>query len=282
MMTDGNRLDGLAEGSLERVSYGVDWLTALVSGSDAAERAEFHVGLWMATAQEMGERVRTWRIGRATGHVCGPFAYARLPHAGIVQITGAPSSKMFDRVMAFPARPSRLDVQVTYRRPSWGVSPAKRAYLGSPDDARRGRAVRSRTIIVSKGGGETCYVGAPSSEHRMRVYDKGAESGSAPAGTVYRWEVQLRRKVAQTAAARLLKAGISEDSVESLCASFSARYGVDIPRGAVSNLWIHSGSEGSSIERTKAWLRDSVKPAVDRLRMHMLDDEIARLLGLHV
>jgi Replication initiation factor len=74
------------------------------------------------------------------------------------------------------------------------------------------RRVRElREYVLAKGkedawpDGATTYLGSPTSEAMVRIYDKAAESGRVDAGV--RWEVQMRRRRAEVFAAGAVTAG---------------------------------------------------------------------------
>ena len=65
--------------------------------------------------------------------------------------------------------------------------------------------------------GHTYYLGAKSSDKRVRFYDKGQETGDMAAGTWHRWEAQFRNKVA-VQVLNLLLTDSSETNIRNLAA----------------------------------------------------------------
>jgi hypothetical protein len=58
-------------------------------------------------------------------------------------------------------------------------------------------------LIVGHPQGQTFYLNSRSSDNFARIYDKGAESKLAPAGLVWRYEVEFKRHVAKREAIAL-------------------------------------------------------------------------------
>lgn len=126
------------------------------------------------------------------GNRCGKFFLGETENRVLVQATGALANDVALR-LPFPVEGgysvARIDVQVTF-----AVKDADfliRACEPSPVyKASRWIPVRSK--------GETLYVGAPSSEVRLRLYNKTAEAGVSPpeGGEYLRVELQFRNRKA--------------------------------------------------------------------------------------
>ena len=136
------------------------------------------------------------------------------------------------------------------------------------------------TLIQNTFGGLTCYGGSASSEIRMRIYDKGAESGDAPPGELWRWELQLRRKKAVGYAKALDSAPSRQSAVASLVHGHTSRLGLrtpDIPLGAAVIPAVDTSTDSSN---TMRWLAEGVRPSIERLLNVYDRDTILAALGL--
>lgn len=160
---------------------------------------------------------------------------------------------------------ARIDIQVTLvdsnadRTIAW-LQPAK-AY----------RATRWSAVGEP---GETLYVGSPSSDARLRVYNKSAESGIKPedGGDFLRIEVQLRNRYADKA-----YSAIAEGKIEHVW-QYWVRKMLN-PDDATGLIMRAVGSEvhwtlpvvedqEDWVSRRKRWVETSVVPALRRLLVH--------------
>lgn len=99
---------------------------------------------------------------------------------------------------------TRLDVALDDRSGGWSVPQLVQAWRDGLLVSRSNAVqVVERGDVQGRGQGQTLYVGAPSSDVRVRVYDKAAEQQAE--GAWVRVELQCRRKRAQ-ALGRMLEA----------------------------------------------------------------------------
>lgn len=202
------------------VSAGVDWLTCTVrAGTGAQDFVGLAHEILNARAGEGWEtrrgRVRDYRTIAVDGVMIGEREEDYL-----VQLSGdvarrewAPFARGSDSI-------SRLDVQVTYELPEPDVNVARYMLRKARENMRNRRGLPpkngtfaswSRAELQEKfrgdiPDGQTMYLGAPASDFRLIGYDKGAESGAAEPGTLWRNELRLRRQLSKKAGADLLKA----------------------------------------------------------------------------
>lgn len=110
---------------------------------------------------------------------------------------------LFRYCIGHGGKATRCDVAIDdYRRV---VSPADvLKTIQGPDcvtHARKWLVQQGGTVGSQELTGETDYLGAPSSRQRLRVYDKGLESGGEI--DAVRWELELKREAADTMVAAL-------------------------------------------------------------------------------
>jgi len=262
-------------------SAAVDWITAVLCEARAVERGRFRSQLWIAEHARAGSRVSAFALGGHFGSQCGGVGWAERTGSAIVQVTSDEAEVRFADVMRLGGRASRLDLQMTYELPFPALGVAARAYRAVPVDRSRGRPTTARTYICSTAGGETCYLGAPSSETRVRVYDKGVESGSHAPGLRWRFEVQARRRFAQSWARQLESAESRPAVIDSIIRAECLKSGVLLPPPLEPLVCIQTdGAQPASIVTTCRWLESSVKPSLARLAHFVPHDEILALLGI--
>ncbi len=118
------------------------------------------------------------------------------------------------------------------------------------------QARKSMLISSLDAPGVTLYIGSPSSDQRLRIYDKAAEQNMTGAEWT-RIELQLRGKRSHIARSMLLASG-SLDLIPTLVRSFA-----DFPQSAdyslsVGNLSRPIGAPKRSGSDTRAWLETTV------------------------
>jgi hypothetical protein len=121
-----------------------------------------------------------------------------------VVASGAVAHNVFRSVANIADHISRLDVQTTvafpHDRPHLGVQAYAALQSGLPSKVR----MKNVTLITSQPEGETVNLGKRSSDQYARLYDKATEARMGEARSVWRYEVEYKRRPAGVVAARLL------------------------------------------------------------------------------
>jgi hypothetical protein len=258
----------------------VDWLTQVYEASEQGERAAFRAELWQQARESAGDRRRSWGLAGFSGSSCGGVALGRRGGEIVVQVTSRAAGEHFEALTALGGRPSRLDLALTCILPAGQFHPPREAYTAPSRQSGKGRRTDARILMLTKGGGSTCYVGAASSEIRMRVYDKGAEEGSHPPGQRWRWEVQARRTRAVVRAQALAAAPLRQSAVASQVLGHVSALGLRAPGCNLEHshhCGVHPTSDAAD---TLRWLERGVQPAVSRLLRHYDRATILEALGL--
>jgi hypothetical protein len=138
------------------------------------------------------------------GWQCEGFFHGNREGGSMVIASGAVAHNVFRSVANVADHISRLDVQTTVTfpqdRPHLGVQAYSALKSGTPSKVK----VKNVTLITSHPQGETVNIGKRSSDLYARLYDKATEAGMGEARSVWRYEVELKRRQAGTCAARLL------------------------------------------------------------------------------
>lgn len=224
---------------------------------------------------------RAWRWRGYAGWQAGSVSLGERPDSCYCQVTGGSAALYWLSLLELPVNVTRLDAQVTALSPraKWDEVGHQWERIESDGDLRRRAGWRSR--ITTRPTGDTLYIGAPSSERRLRLYDKHAEQPEHYPPGAWRYEVQARHGLAGSIAAGLADGdGGSIASVGTVHECFSAR-GIQ-PRfrpsgGGVLGSVPRARSEW---DRTLKWLRDQVRPTVSRGLASGKRDAIERALGL--
>lgn len=253
---------------VEALYSGIDWLT-LTLPSDAAGYAE-----WRNKGIRELERIAT------AGYVLKPrglLGYYGLSAGNcfvgerdgdsMMQFTGHHADGAFDRVFRSDAHISRVDMQVTVKTVERHADVAKQAYNGATlnnDSLPQGRR-RKLVLIVGSDGGDTVYVGSPSSDARGRIYNKEVQSEQPEFTRCWRYEVVYRNSNATTASAAIYAQGSDHTRICQIAvASWFGSRGVDVN-------WFFSGileplplkrTLPTDIEAKLRWLEVQVAPTI--------------------
>lgn len=229
-----------------------------------------------------GHKERAFKFGgyEASGY---PFMSFGVRDDGCILVSKGEAAELVIRdYMPVYGRASRVDValDVTLKSPNprWGEESSRLTSKG----VRIGKFLYYPTYIRSFEGGETCYWGSRRGRFLLRLYDKGALAQSADEGVLWRLEVQLNREAAQAFMETVRTRPLDLSSV---CKSVVLAKFVDV--GIITN-------EGFDLalakldyavstyepERTLSWIRTSVRPAIERLIMEGLENQVREATGL--
>lgn len=157
---------------------------------------------------------------------------------------------------------ARIDVQVTM------VVPNADSVIAWVQPAKAYKAVRWSAVGES---GSTLYVGAPSSNARLRIYNKSAESGKKPddQSEYLRVEVQLRNRYADQAYKAITEGkieGVWQKWVRQMLHPDDASGMILRALGSECAYYaLHPEEKEDWVARRKRWFEQSVVPAVRRL-----------------
>jgi hypothetical protein len=121
--------------------------------------------------------------------------------------------------------------------------------------------------------GATLYVGAPSSDRRLRVYNKTAESGEVPSegGEWLRVEVQARDRYADRLYKSYLKGaltGVYLEYVRAMADDVMYRLLRDSVCDLSAPMWDEDEDATDWVARRARWLRETIVPALRKLALH--------------
>lgn len=248
----------------EPTSCGVDWVT-VSSPHDPRGRELWLLGeAALADEVRRGSDQRVWRMQGYCGWIAGGVAIGSRDQGVLVQLTSETARTLAVPILRKGANVSRLDLQVTARNPETPVSLARLAYEAAIAAPRRRGRPRSAEWRENSTGGTTAYFGRRVSARYARLYDKGAESGQAPPGTVYRWELELKPPISNSAAIRLLNSGSVEMEASGMVYTHFASLSIAPPWSA-TDVCAPSDPRVTDDDRRLAYLRNCVRPMVGRL-----------------
>lgn len=162
----------------------------------------------------------------------------------------------------FQVSVARIDVQVTFV-----VGDADRDIAWIQPD-KKYKAVRWSAVHEK---GSTLYVGAPSSDARLRIYNKTAESGNKPddGGEYMRVEVQLRNRYADLAYRHILDGkieGVWQKWVRQMLHPDDASGIILKALGSECAYYaLHPQERTDWMHRRKLWFEQTVVPAMRKV-----------------
>jgi DNA relaxase NicK len=163
------------------------------------------------------------------------------------------------------------------------VDLAKDAATSLAHGVHRGSKIWYPVLIQNLAGGQTFYIGARERTYFLRLYDKGAQTGEFSPGKLWRYEAQVGQAAADVVAKSLAanlpnRASWIQSYVYDKFCGFSVA--VAFRKGDNIGSVIAPAATVYSSEKTLAWLRSSVKPAVARLIDEGLEPVVLEALGL--
>ena len=117
------------------------------------------------------------------------------------------------------------------------------------------------SLLLNQDRGDTLYVGAPASDQRGRLYDKGRESDEPEWARCWRYEVQYRRGAAVSAVRHVAGAQSEAEAVASVVHRWWADRGVHPHYEPVTGAeLVIPARPTADDERWLTWVRRSVQP----------------------
>jgi hypothetical protein len=188
----------------EILSSGVDWITATAQKGSTRWDMQTYADNQRRRLMDEGVPITNGYRQGYYGWQCEGFFHGSREGGSMVIASGAVAHNVFRSVANVSDHISRLDVQTTVafplERPHLGIQAYSAVKSGLPSKVK----VKNVTLITSHPQGETCNLGKRSSDLYARLYDKATEAGMGEARSVWRYEVELKRRPAGACAARLL------------------------------------------------------------------------------
>lgn len=269
---------------VEAIYAGIDWLTVTLP-NDAHGAAEWRnkgIRALEAIAKE-GNVLKPRGMLGYYGVSSGNCFVGQRDADSMQQFTGYHADRFFDKLYRSDAHISRIDLQVTVKTVERHANVAQEAYAAATIDndsiptARR----RKLSLIVGSDGGDTAYIGSPTSDQRGRIYNKEIQSERPEYTRCWRYETVYRNAYATQASGRVYAAGSSHSR---LCTLMVAAWFAQ--RGVAVN-WFFSGilepqplikTKPTDIEAKLRWIETQVLPTIRYLNECGYRDTLLALL----
>jgi hypothetical protein len=273
---------------IEQITAGVDWLTlTLPLGSEQDQRwKQAGIQELMKIAEQGYDLCERSLLGYI-GHSCGNCFIGTREDGHMMQFCGRFADSAISHIYRPDAHVSRIDVQVTVKHDVMPLNVAGKGYHRAlyQDSGVRQNKKRKVYLITGSDGGQTLYVGAPSSEQRGRLYNKEVQSESPEYVRTWRYEVVLRNDRAKLVCDRVLE---SQNTRTGFIASYVAMWwqarGIETPWDFDAEVAPIPPQKTlpTDVERQIAWITLQVAPTIRRLIAAGYSDTLLERLGLAV
>jgi hypothetical protein len=222
--------------------------------------------------EEKVEMEREAALGRVTasrfgfqGHKTkGSFFGTRADDACLV-LSGPGIAPLARKAITVASNVSRFDLQFT----SWTNGDVPHIALDAYSAVKAERVQSGRTggvsLVIAHPSGECCYVNRRVSDAFGRIYDKATEAKLGEPRTVWRYEVEYKRKMAKRVARRWAELEKPAEWTIGRVSQFFVDKGV--PRSAIPRANLSISLDVAALDRdrrTLAWLQEVVRVTVRR------------------
>lgn len=266
---------------LPKVYVGIDWLSLTTSADEDAQTAYARCRALAVEQQDAGDRLQPWASHGYRGFGLPHLRCGVRDGDTLVELSGALADHYWREFLPLAHRITRLDTQVTCTFDYDVRDLALNAFDAPAVTFRPGLPPIRKDLHREKDGGQTCYLGAPASARRGRLYDKHAESSGEWPANSWRWELQERAPFSGVTASRVDGSDNVPGAVSAVVCGFFRAHGVE-PWFCADNTPL-LGTPGRSrrdLSRWLDWLRSGVAPGVRRWGTAANRDAILRALEL--
>jgi len=259
---------------------GVDWLTC--TGSTILSREElWRHGLRLLHAgKREGENATAWHANGYVGWKGPHFGFGSRGDSVCLQLSSVQADEEWQECIGASENVTRLDLAVDcqFDPPMPSISLDIYRHAGHRPSLN-GRPPKL-TLYTDTDGGSTLYVGARASENFGRLYDKGVKEKVAPRGTWWRWEAELKGRVAVATSEGLRS---SDDYrvaiVREVAHWFGRRTGHTYTSSHTMGTLV-GPRQPTTIDQKLKWLATGVRPTVTALIELVGVERVLNVLGL--
>ncbi len=254
---------------------GVDFLRLTAVDEVGVEQLYYLADVVGANRLQAGDMVKDAGELGYCGHAVGKHLFWGQSHQGAcLRASGKVGADLLDAVRASGSsrcfRATRIDFQATVMYPD----PPGRGFFREFSDASDALSLASGrqgrpwyvALLDEYGRGDTCYIGARSSENFGRIYDKGRESPEQYVLGSVRFETEHKGSSATRLFEQLLDDSVEPSSFAcGYVAAFFESRGVQLPIDVNAVDLLSSLKADTDADRQLRWLKTGVMPTVARL-----------------
>lgn len=260
-----------SDASVQAVSCGVDWISATLGREEDDNQTWLRNCLnCLSDVQALGNTYKRRSLLGFDGWESGGCFVGSNETMHYAQFAGKYANDAY-RMMKHPkVNVSRIDTQITVQYDVELIKEGRFQYARAIHHNKGLPEYRRRKIHLYAGsdGGDTVYVGSPSSDARGRIYNKAKQSNEQAYERSWRYEVVLRNQHALHLFRRLIS---SSDEAPKLILSFVLNWNAE--RG-INVLGVEFGryefmavpkQPKTDVERKLRWIRNQVVPTIRKL-----------------
>ena len=253
------------------VYSGVDWISATL------KREELDDQVWLADCmhalydiQALGNTIKRRSLMGFDGWESGGCFVGSNETMHYAQFAGKYANDAYHMADHPKVHISRIDLQITVQYDFELIKEGRYQYARAIHHNKSLPEHRQRKIHLFAGsdGGDTIYIGSPSSDQRGRLYNKAKQSGDAAYERSWRYEVVYRNQLALGMFRRVYNSG-SEASTVILqeVLDWYLQRGVVIldVRNSGNNAIAPPKQPKSDVQRKLRWIRTQVVPTIRKL-----------------
>lgn len=259
---------------------GVDWITATAKTGGNRYEMETLATDSFHRLMDSGETIKQQKRLGFTGWAAEGLFFGERKGEAMMIASGDRAKDTWRSIAEVSDNVSRLDVQTTVWTYEERPHVARSIYSEVKRGARGMIPIKHATYIEGHPDGETVNLNKRTSDQSGRVYDKASEGKMGLQRTVWRYEIETRRRAAGSVLAHLRSDNRVDALAVRLVFDWFNRRGIKPlfnPATFSSTLEVKVGSRKTD---TLAWFRDSLAKTVARqISLHGYD-EVMVALGL--
>jgi len=259
------------DASAQTVFCGVDWISGTLGRDEENDQAWLHNCLSaLETVQLLGNTYKRRSLLGFDGWESGGCFVGSNDTMHYAQFAGKYANDAYPALTHHKAHISRIDLQITVQYsielPKEGRYQYARAirYNKSLPEYKR----RKIHLFAGSDGGDTVYVGSPSSITRGRIYNKAIQSKDAAYERCWRYEVVYRNEDANSLFRSLLDHTITPaDLILSEVLDWFGKRGVTVLDVVFDGQFTREPPKAprTDVERKLKWVKTQVIPTIRKL-----------------
>lgn len=262
-------------------SSGMDWLTCTAKSGRSSLELERVADAEIENQRASGVNVvpQSW-LG-FEGYKLEGLYFGRRDKDVMLCLSGSMAHDLGPLAIQSATNISRLDLQVTICSNGEVLELARNAWSQLKSADHPSHRPRSFSFIVGHPVGQTLYINSRASDNFARIYDKGVESKLCPAGMMWRYEVEFKRKVSKQESLALAPSQQLAADVCDRVHSWLTSRGVEPPWPAPSSYVDISRARGPADRDVLTWFNKSLSVSIGKAITQYGLVTVLESLGLH-
>jgi DNA relaxase NicK len=266
--------------SCKVVAAGVDWMTCTATTPDARNELWLHGLRLVHAGQREGEPSSAWHANGYIGRKGPHFSFGARDDSVCLILSSFQAEDEWQHCIGASENVSRLDLAVDTHFDPPCPSLSRKVYRDACHTPSENGKPPKKTLYVDTDGGSTLYVGARPSENYGRLYDKGVKENVAPAGTWWRWEAELKGRVAAAQVDALIGTDDHRVAITLEVAHWFAKRTSNTYTSSCRLGTLVGSRQPTTVEKQLRWLASGVRPTVASLVERVGMERVLFALGL--